>query len=67
MTILGISHLRRFDEKKLPPNYKKFLELMVEAAKHPSHKVSLFCLPFWNAFLNNPALKTQVSRRVIFC
>lgn len=60
MTILGTSHLRIFDEKKLPVNYAKYLEVMLEIAKHQSHKVSMLCLPFWNAFLNNNSLRSQV-------
>lgn len=67
MTILGTYHLHLFDEKKLPPNYTKYLEMMIEISGHPSHKVSLFCLPFWNAFLSNRSLKSQVNFAKFTC
>lgn len=37
-----------------------FLELMVAISGHPSHTISIDCLSFWNAFLSNGEVHSQV-------
>lgn len=62
INLLGNAQLKSFTAAKLPPNFMMFLEFAVALAGHPSPTVSLSGLPFWNAFLSNSDVQSQVER-----
>jgi len=56
----GLNHLTTFDNspKNLPPNYDKFLQMMLEYLNHPSLYIASIILPYWTMAVQNKYIVT---------
>jgi hypothetical protein len=61
LVAMGMKQLTYFDLQKLPPNYQKYLDLMLEITAHPSLVIACETVAFWtkllsiNYYKENPA------------